>query len=190
MIKLQKKRKRRGGCTIFFFFSHTSTFQLLDDPWSQVSSLLPPGSCLQFLSRIRLSNPTARRFFIEFSTGLANSRSRAFRKSICAQEKVPTNLYEYALGGIRTHETDFLFYFSHYFPASGQAVVTGVVPSPPQFLPSIFIAHRVQQSHCSSIFHRVLLTHALALSASQFVRKKSPREYIRACTRGDSNSRN
>ena len=29
---------------------------------------------------------------------------------------------------------------------------------------------------CSSIFHRVLLTHALALSASQFVRKKkSPR---------------
>ena len=55
-------------------------------------------------------------------------------------------------------------------------MVTGVVPSPPRFLPSIFIAHRVQQSHCSSIFHRVLLTHALALSASQFVhKKKSPR---------------
>ena len=65
-----------------------------------------------------------------------------------------------------------------YFPASGQAVVTGVVSSPPRFLPSIFIAHRVQQSHCSSIFHRVLPTHALALSASQFVRKKkSPRIY-------------
>ena len=48
-------------------------------------------------------------------------------------------------------------YFAHfYFPASGQAVVTGVVPSPPRFLPSIFIAHRVQQSRCSSIFHRVL----------------------------------
>ena len=44
---------------------------------------------------------------------------------------------------------------------------------PPQFLPSFFIAHRVQQSHCSSIFHRVLLTHALALSASQFVHKKN-----------------
>ena len=42
------------------------------------------------------------------------------------------------------------------------------LPPPPRFLPSIFIAHRVQQSHCSSIFHRVLLTHALALSASQF----------------------
>ena len=57
-------------------------------------------------------------------------------------------------------------------------MVTGVVPSSPRFLPSIFIAHRIQQSHCSSIFHRVLLTHALALSASQFVhKKKSPRTY-------------
>ena len=52
-------------------------------------------------------------------------------------------------------------------------MVTGVVPSPPRFLPSIFIAHRVQQSHCSSIFHRVLLTHVLALCGSQFVHKKS-----------------
>ena len=57
-------------------------------------------------------------------------------------------------------------------------MVTGVVPPPPRFLPSIFIAHRVQQSHCSSISHRVLLTHALALSASQFVhKKKSQRIY-------------
>ena len=73
----------------FIFFSHTSTFQLLDKPWSQVSFLLPP-----------------------------------------------------------------------------------------RFLRSIFIAHRVQQSHCSSIFHRVLLTHALALSASQCVhKKKSQRIY-------------
>ena len=73
----------------------------------------------------------------------------------------------------------FFFFFAHfYFPASGQAVVTGVVPSPPRFLPSIFISHRAQQSHCPSIFHRVLLTHALALSASQFVhKKKSPRIY-------------
>ena len=76
---------------------------------------------------------------------------------------------------ICTTATDpfFLFFFTRiYIPASGQAVVTGVVPSPPRFLPSIFIAHRVQHSHCSSIFHRVLLTHALALSASQVVHKK------------------
>ena len=73
----------------------------------------------------------------------------------------------------------FFFFPTHiYFPASGQAVVTGAVPSPPRFLPSIFIAHRDQQSLCSSIFHRVLLTHALALSASQFVHKKKfPRNY-------------
>ena len=58
-------------------------------------------------------------------------------------------------------------------------MVTGVVPFLPRFLPSIFIAHRVQQSHCSSIFHRGLLTHALALSASQFVRKKKS---ARTCT--------
>ena len=63
-----------------------------------------------------------------------------------------------------------------YFPATGQALVTGVVPSASRFLPSIFIAHRVQQSHCSSSFHRMLLTHALAFSASQIVhKKKSPR---------------
>ena len=49
------------------------------------------------------------------------------------------------------------FFFTHiYFPASGQAVVTGVVPSPSRFLPSISIAHRVQQPHCSSTFRRVL----------------------------------
>ena len=67
----------------------------------------------------------------------------------------------------------FFLFFSHfYFPASGRAVVTVVVPSSPRFLPSIFIAHRVQESHCSSIFHRLLLTHALALSASQLMHKK------------------
>ena len=48
------------------------------------------------------------------------------------------------------------FMFTHiYFPASGQAVVTGVVPSSPRFLPSFFVAQRAQQSHCSSMFHRV-----------------------------------
>ena len=49
--------------TTYLFFSHTSTFQLLDKPWSQVSSLLPPVSCLQFLSRIGFSMPTACQFF-------------------------------------------------------------------------------------------------------------------------------
>ena len=103
--------------------------------------------------------------------------------------------------GVRFHDVSIVvasqthssgrFFFSHfYFPASGQAVVTGVVPSSPRFLSSIFIARRVQQSHCPSIFHRVLLTHALALSASQLCTRKSPKEFIRACTRRGSNSRN
>ena len=64
------------------------------------------------------------------------------------------------------------FSFTHiYFPASGQAVVTGVVPSPPAFLPQFL--SRIGFSN-----HRVLLNHALALSTSQFVhKKKSPRIY-------------
>ena len=67
--------------------------------WSQVPSL-PPGTCHQsFLSRIGLTIPTARRL----SSKVANSRFRAFHESICAQEKVPTTLYEYALAGTRTH---------------------------------------------------------------------------------------
>ena len=85
---------------------------------------------------------------------------------------------------VKLHKVSFfvLFFFSYtlsYFSASGQAVVTGLVSFPPRFLPSIFIAHGVQQSHCSSIFHRVWLTHALALSASQFVHKKNSQ---RICT--------
>ena len=48
---------------------------LVDKPWSQVSSVLPPGTCLHVLSRIGFSIPTARRS----SSNVANSRSRAFR---------------------------------------------------------------------------------------------------------------
>ena len=33
---------------LFFFPSHTSAFQLLDKPWSQVSSLLPPVLAFNF----------------------------------------------------------------------------------------------------------------------------------------------
>ena len=63
----QDERYGRGVTSggFFFFVSSHFTFQLLGKPWSQVSSLLPPGSCLQFLSRMGFSNPTARRFSIE-----------------------------------------------------------------------------------------------------------------------------
>ena len=90
-------------CTVFPPHTHLLSSFWTSKLWSQMSSL-PPGTCLQFLSRIGFGIPTARRF----SSSVANSRSRAFHKSICAQEKVPTNLdytSKNALGGIRTHET-------------------------------------------------------------------------------------
>ena len=65
--------------------------------------LSAPGYCLQFVYRTYgLAIP----LLVDFSSNVANSRSHAFRNSICAREKVPTNLYEYALGGARTQETD------------------------------------------------------------------------------------
>ena len=36
--------------------------ELLDKPWTQMSSLLPPGTCLHFYRTIGSSIPTARRF--------------------------------------------------------------------------------------------------------------------------------
>ena len=75
---------------------------------------------------------------------------------------------QYKSPSVPTTNQRFVFFHTE------EAVFTGVVPFCPRFLPSIFTAHRVQQSHCSSSFHRVtLLTHALAFSESQFVHKKS-----------------
>ena len=54
-------------------------------------------------------------------------------------------------------------------------MVTGLVSSLPRFLPSTFIAHKVQQSHCSVDFSSsVAVTHGLALPESHFVHKKKP----------------
>ena len=61
---------------------------LLDKSWQQVSSLLRPGTCLQFLSRKGFSIPTAR----GFSSNVANSRSRAFPNHIFMREEVPTSM--------------------------------------------------------------------------------------------------
>ena len=75
----------------------------------------------------------------------------------------------------------FFFLAQFYFPASGQAVVTGVFPSSPPLLAFNYDrAYRAQQSHSTLEFPlRVLLTHALALFAGQFVHKKEvPTEFI------------
>ena len=100
---------------LFFVFHHHFYFpaqlvvdftlsDLLDKPWSQVSSLLPPGSCLQFLSRIGYSAfPLLVDFFHRMlpTHALALSANHFFM-----QEKVPTSMCT-RLGENWTREIDF-----------------------------------------------------------------------------------
>ena len=66
----------------------------------------------------------------------------------CSSSEIRTSKYK-----LCRHLFFLFFFLSHfYFPASGQAVVSGVVPPPPRYVPSVFIAHRVRHSHCSSTF--------------------------------------
>ena len=91
--------------------------------------------------------------------------------------------------------TSFLFhifcYFTHiYFPASsGQVVVTGIVLSSPRSFPSFFIGFSNLTARRFFI-DCLLLSHALALSASQFEHWKNSHEFIRVCALGASNLRN
>ena len=115
-LESRSVRKKKKSCNIhdewdhhtyvycFFFLSHfcfpLSGQAVVTD---RCRSVPPP----RFLSSIFVAHTFLQSHCSSIShRSLANSRSRAFRKSICAQEKVPTNLYEYALGGARTHETD------------------------------------------------------------------------------------
>ena len=58
-----------------------------------------PPQVIAFFLVHRVRHP----LIVDFLSSDANSRSRAFRKSISAQDE---KLFEYALGGIRTHEAD------------------------------------------------------------------------------------
>ena len=98
-------RESRSGN--FFFSSHPSTFQPLDKPWSQVSSLLPPGPCFQLLSRTQGSAIPL--LFVDFSSSVANSRSCAFRnKSKFVHKKMFQRIYTsmHSAGLELTKETD------------------------------------------------------------------------------------
>ena len=80
----------------FFFFGTL----LLSSFWTSRDhrcrpSLPPPGYCLHFFLRIGFSTHWSSIFL----SNVANSRSRAFRKSIGAQEKSREKIYEYALRG-------------------------------------------------------------------------------------------
>ena len=131
----------------------------------------------QIFAQVLREYSPADKYFRSFSKKylLPDKYLRRFSREYLPPRQIANNVF---VQGVKHFFVFFLPPLHSYFPASGQAVVTGVVPSAPRFLPSIFIAHSVQQSHCSSIFHRVLLTHAPALSSSQIVhKKKSQRIY-------------
>ena len=120
------------------------------------------------------------------SSESSRSRQRSVRHSVPGRPEVPTHLThkrETCVGrSSPCHLFVSLFFKIITFNSPAQ-LVGGFTLSdlldkpwsqvssllhPGTYVLSIFIAHRVQNSHCSSIFHRMLLTHALALSASQF----------------------
>ena len=166
-----------------FFFVHT---HLLSSFWTsrvhRCRPFSPPVLAFNFIAhRVQQSHCSSIFHRVLLTHALALSASQFVHKKKSQRFYTSTCMHSggFELTKLTYFYLFYFFLFTHfYFPASGQAVVTGVVPSPPRFLPSVFIAHRVQQSHYSSTFHRVLLTHALALSASQFVhKKKSQRIY-------------
>ena len=66
------------------------------------------------IQRVKLTNSTGNcrvrvTLIVDFSSSVANSRSRAIRKSMSAQQN-DKKKYESALGGIRTLETDLYLY--------------------------------------------------------------------------------
>ena len=94
---------------------------------------------------------------------------------------------------LSTDVSFFLFFFFHTLLLSSfwTSHDHRCRPFSPRLSPSNNIAHKVQQSRCSSIFHRVLPTHALARGPQvNLFTRKSPYGFIQVCIRGDSNSQN
>ena len=100
---------------------------------------------------------------------------------------------------IRLFHNSFFFFFFHniYFPASGQAVVTGRCRPflPPwfyclQFSSRIYIglSNPIEIVDFSSSVANSRSSRAFRKSIC--AQRKSPHEFVRVCTRGDSNSRN
>ena len=93
------------GISSFFFlsFSHILLASFWTSRGHRCRPFSPPVLAFIFY---RAWGSAAIPLLVDFSSSVANSRSRVFRKSICAQAKVPTILHAYELGRIRTHETD------------------------------------------------------------------------------------
>ena len=62
--------------------------------------------------------------------------------------------------------------------SSGQAVVTGVIQFPPRHVASFSIVHRVQHSHCSSIFIECCYLTLSRFPLINFYARKSPNKYV------------
>ena len=86
----------------FFFFLTLLLFIFWTSRGHRCRPFSPPVLAFNFYRGQGSAIP----LLVDFSSSVANSRFRAFRKSIWAQEQVPTTLYEYALGGARTHGAD------------------------------------------------------------------------------------
>ena len=85
---------------LFFFTLVLSSF------WTGRGYKCRPFSLPVLVFNLNCAWGSAIPLLVNFSSSVANSRSRAFRKSMCTQEKTLTNLYECVFGGIRSHETD------------------------------------------------------------------------------------
>ena len=75
----------------------------------------------------------------------------------------------------------YIYFFTNiYFPPSGQAVVTGVVPfSPPGSCLQFCIAHRVLANPLLVVLHRVLLTQTLSrFPRVNWCTRKSPHDFF------------
>ena len=112
---------------------------------------LPPGS-MSYIVQIR---------------DLSALKDLDYRVRIGDLSEVWSSLYRISLFAPLKKASFFFFFSDHHFYLPAQLVggVTlsdlldkpwsqdlGVVPSPPRYVLSIFIAHRIQHSLCSSIF--------------------------------------
>ena len=74
---------------------------------------------------------------------------------------------------------------TRFYPqrSSGQAVVTGAIPSPPRYVPSFLSRMGFSIATARRFSSNVANSHALALSANQFLRKKKS---FRVCALGEN----
>ena len=136
------------SCRVFFFFLAHFYFPASGQAVDTGVVPFPP----RFLPLIFIAHlGSALPLLVDFSSNVANSRSRAFRQSICAQEKVPTNLYECALGGARTHDTDL--YQARGYPGT-----------PPRRPLQVFVGVLVRLNTCKWLTNSLPKLSLIALS--------------------------